>query len=226
MRDPIIVTGCARSGTSMSAGILNICGAFGGDMFGPNQHNQKGMFENKVIRQDISKPYLKKIGADPLGQKPLPNNRQVFEVSQREIKELRTRVVLAMQNQGYVDGPWFYKGAKSCLVWYLWHMAFPKAHWIVVRRNTTDIAKSCMRTRFMKAYNTEAGWVGWVGEHKKRFAEMKMAGLDVVDFWPIKMCNGDFSEAQKLIESLGMKWEDKLCRAFIDPKLYNNREVV
>ena len=36
MKDPILITGCARSGTSMIAGVINICGAFGGDMAGPN----------------------------------------------------------------------------------------------------------------------------------------------------------------------------------------------
>jgi len=225
MKDPFIVTGCARSGTSMTAGIINICGAFGGDMFGPNSYNQKGMFENKIIRQDISKPYLRKIGADPLGQKPLPNNRQIFEVSPNEIKEFRTRIVLAIQNQGYIDGPWFYKGAKACLVWYMWHRAFPTAKWVIVRRDTSDIIDSCLRTRFMKAYNTSEGWKGWVEEHKKRFSEMNIAGLDTFEFWPSQILDGDILHMRNLMEFLALDYDNnsRMIEAFIDPKLYRRK---
>ena len=44
MKEPILITGCARSGTSMVAGIINMSGAFGGVMAGPNKNNQKGNF--------------------------------------------------------------------------------------------------------------------------------------------------------------------------------------
>jgi len=221
MIDPIIITGAARSGTSMTAGLINICGAFGGDMFGPNEFNQKGMFENREIRQDIVKPYLKKIGVDPLGQRPLPNNRQIFEVSPRQIEVWKKLITESMIKQGYKDGPWFYKGAKCCLVWYLWHMAFPAAKWIVVRRNDRDIAKSCLKTRFMRAYKDEQGWMDWVQEHKKRFNEMKIVGLNIFEFWPSTAIKGDFSSAKEMIEWLELNWQDKLCRAFVDPKLYS-----
>jgi len=220
MIDPIIVTGCARSGTSMTAGMINICGAFGGEMFGPNKFNQKGMFENIEIRQNVSKPYLKKIGVDPLGQKPLPNNRQIFEVSKNDVQNLRMRAQLIMQSQGYIDGPWFYKGAKACLVWYLWHLAFPNAKWVIVRRDSIDIAKSCMRTRFMRAYSDRPGWLRWVDSHLRRFDEMHAAELDVQEFWPSKVIEGDYAYAQDFIEPLGLTWKEPLVRAFVDPTLY------
>ena len=220
MIDPIIVTGCARSGTSMTAGMINICGAFGGEMFGPNKFNQKGMFENIEIRQNVSKPYLRKIGVDPLGQKPLPNNRQVFEVSENDVRNLRMRAQLIMQAQGYIDGPWFYKGAKVCLVWYLWHRAFPDAKWVIVRRDSLDIAKSCMRTRFMRAYSDTPGWLRWIDSHQRRFDEMHAAELNVQEFWPSTVIDGDYAYAQDFIESLGLTWKDSLVKAFVDPTLY------
>jgi len=39
---PILVVGAARSGTSLVAGIINMSGAFGGVMAGPQKSNQKG----------------------------------------------------------------------------------------------------------------------------------------------------------------------------------------
>lgn len=67
-KSPILITGCARSGTSMVAGVINMCGAFGGSMSGPNHNNAKGMFENARVRNNIVKPYLRQLHVDPLGQ--------------------------------------------------------------------------------------------------------------------------------------------------------------
>lgn len=222
MKDPILITGCARSGTSMTAGIINICGAFGGDMFGPNKNNQKGMFENRDIRQNIVKPYLRKIGVDPMGQRPLPNNRQVFEVNQNQADKWKTDIERIFKRQGYRGGDWFYKGAKICLVWYLWHKAFPQARWIIVRRHEEDIANSCMRTNFMRAYNNKNGWIKWVKHHERRFDEMKSAGLNVFEFWPSYAIDGDYHHIKKMISFVGLDYDShrSLIQSFIDPSLY------
>ena len=220
MIDPILITGCARSGTSMTAGIVNICGSFGGEMFGPNKHNQKGMFENQEIRQQVVKPFLKRMGCDPMGQKPLPNNRQIFEISPHQGKKWRDRIQLIMKHQGYKDGSWFYKGAKICLIWRIWALAFPEAQFVIVRRETDDIVASCMRTAFMRAYKNKSGWARWVLKHEKRFHEMKQAGLNVVEFWPSRVIEGDFDYAKEFVEGLGLEYQDKLVKAFVDPTLY------
>lgn len=223
MKSPILITGAARSGTSMTAGIINICGAFGGIMAGPNSNNQKGMFENNEVRQNLVKPYLKSIGCDPLGQKPLPG-RQIFDVSQDQANAWKERVEGVMIAQGLKqDGPWMYKGAKSCLYWYLWHLAFPEAKWIIVRRDANDIARSCMRTSFMRAYNDVIGWLRWVEEHEKRFRQMQVAGLQVREVWPKKMIDGDFEEMKSAIEWLGLEWKEGLVHAFVDPALYGRK---
>lgn len=220
MEQPILITGCARSGTSMASGIIHLCGVFGGDMAGPNAHNQKGMFENLLIRQTMVKPYLSSIGCDPLGQKPLPNNRQVFEVSPTQGKQWAIGVIKIMKEQGYSDGPWFYKGAKSCLYWYLWHLAFPDAKWIIVRRDADDIAASCMRTSFMRKYRDALGWLHWVDTHERRFRQMKTAGLQIREVWPQKWIDGDFSEIKEAVDWLGLEWQETLIQSFVEPTLY------
>jgi hypothetical protein len=220
MKDPILITGCARSGTSLTAGIIHLCGAFGGDMFGPNKYNQKGMFENKEVRQSVVKPYLRKIGVDPLGQKPLPNNRQVFGIGNSEHIEWRNRIQEIYKHQGYIDGEWFYKGAKICLIWLIWHRAFPKAKWIIVRRNREDIANSCMRTAFMRAYTNQKGWLAWVEKHEKRFDEMRQMRLNLFEFWPSRILTGDFLHAEELSNFLELNYNRDLVETFIDPTLY------
>jgi len=227
---PILITGCARSGTSMFAGAINMCGAFGGEMSPPNRHNQKGMFENYKIRQNVVKPYLREIKADPMGQYPLPDVDNLW--IPRKWKEQVEKVFV---EQGYTKGPWFYKGAKMCLFWPAWHYAFPNAKWIIVRRRTPDILNSCQKTSFMRAFNQSdvrrkvnakderAGWLWWVHQHEKRFVEMIEAGLNVKQVWPERMVSGDYSQLYETLDWLGLNWKSDVLN-FIDPKLWHARK--
>jgi hypothetical protein len=230
MKAPILITGCARSGTSMVAGIINLCGAFGGTMSGPNHNNAKGMFENNEIRQNLVKPFLRDIGADPLGQYPLPDIENLLVPV-----NWQHRVESIMQSQGLKeDMTWMYKGAKMCLMWPVWFHAFPDAKWIIVRRKTSDIVNSCMRTGFMKAFGQkhiqkavgvdteEDGWKWWVREHEKRFMEMIMNGLNVKMVWPERMVERNYGQTQEMLEWLNLEWTDEIFD-FIEPKLWKAR---
>lgn len=232
MDEPILITGCARSGTSMVAGIINLCGAFGGRMSGPNKNNEKGMFENARIRQDIVKPYFRELKVDPLGQYPLPDIKGLkIPVNWRE------RVEEVMIDEGYPGGKWMYKGAKMCLHFPVWHYAFPNAKWIIVRRKTEDIVNSCMHTGFMRAFartenqravgaKTEAeGWTWWVEQHKARFVEMIMEGLNVKQVHPEKMIKGDYSQIHEMLEWLGLEWSSEIPN-FIEPKMWKARQKI
>jgi hypothetical protein len=232
IKEPILITGCARSGTSMVAGVINICGAFGGNMSGVNRNNEKGMYENVKIRNLILKPYLRDLGYDALGQFPLPDIDTLPIPS-----DLKKRVIDIMSSEGYKGGSWMYKGAKMCLTWPIWNHAFPDAKWIIVRRRSGDIADSCLKTNFMRAFqstnfqnavgvnNERDGWLWWVNKHLERFNEMMNEGLNIKIIWPERMINGDYSQLYEAIEWLGLKWNTKAL-SFIDPKLWHSRKKV
>lgn len=224
MQSPILITGAARSGTSLTAGIIQICGAFGGETAPSTMYNRKGMFENCEVRQGLTKPYLQSIGCDPLGQKPLPSTHKIFSVTAKEGMEWGEAVKKIFIRQGYESGPWYYKGAKACLLWYMWHLAFPDAKWVIVRREENDIARSCMQTRFMRSYHDILGWLKWVDTHKKRFLQMEAAGLNIREVWPVKIIDGDSSEIKSVVEWLGLEWEEKMVGAFVDPSLYGGKK--
>lgn len=231
MKAPILITGCARSGTSLVAGIINICGAFGGDMSGPNRNNEKGMFENSHIRQTVVKPFLTGMGADATGQYPLPDlDKMSIPVNWQH------QVESVIRKQGYQDGdPWMYKGAKMCLMWPVWNFAFPTAKWIIVRRKSSDIVNSCVRTGFMKAFimkekrdevgatTEQEGWLWWIHQHEERFREMMNAGLNTTVIWPERMVDGDYHQIKDMIEWLGLEWKSEEVMAFIEPKLWKSR---
>ncbi len=213
MIDPILITGCARSGTSMVAGVVHLSGAFGGKLVGPTPHNKRGMFENNEMRNTITKPYLKSIDMDPMGQSPLPDTTQLFNVS-----GWREKVERVLNQQGYKDGPWFVKEAKSCLIWPVWHHAFPHAKWVIVQRKEGDIIDSCLRTPFMRAFKDRAGWRGWIVHHLRCFEEMRLAGLDVTEIWPNP---SDLLPFQALVFKLGLEWSELSVKNFLSPELYH-----
>lgn len=221
---PILITGCARSGTSMTTGIINLCGAFGGKMAGSTNYNRKGMFENIEIREKIVKPFLESIGADPMCQKPLPDIEKAWESAYKwrdNNNRLQREILDVMRRQGYKEGKWFYKGAKSCLFWPMYYYAFPFAQWIIVRRDKADIANSCLRTGFMRKCTTFEEWCRWVEVHEKRFQEMKNMNLKIKEVWPQKMINGDFSEIKEVVEWCGLEFKEKEVKDFISPELWN-----
>ena len=232
MKDPILITGAARSGTSMVAAIINICGAFGGNMSGSNSNNAKGMFENARIRNNVVKPYFRDmLEADKLGQYPLPDTNDLPIPN-----NWKHKVEQVMIDEGYIDGSWFYKGAKMCLHWPVWDYAFPDAKWIVVRRKTSDIINSCMRTGFMRAFsnannqravdaqNEHDGWLWWVHQHEARFVEMITEGMNVRIVWPERMVEGDYKQIKDTIEWLGLEWQPQEVMNFIEPKLWKARD--
>lgn len=221
--DPILVTGCARSGTSLTAGIIHLCGAWGGSMVGPNPFNKKGMFENRGFKRRALKAFLKEMGVDPLGQKPLPDIQKVMDCARRgEGAVFRKRVVAELRGQGYMGGPWFWKGAKLCLIWPIVHDAFPSAKWVIVRRRAEDIADSCLRTSFMRAYDTAEGWLGWVEEHKLRFREMQNRGLRMMEVWPLELVSGSPARMKSVMTWLGLQWNDNAVGSFVDGSMFHH----
>lgn len=216
-QSPTLITGCARSGTSLVAGIINICGAFSGQTGPGNKYNAKGLFENQRIRA-IDKAYLTSIKVDPKGQNPLPNTSNLPIPN-----DWRRRIEEAMIADGYKDGPWFYKGARNCLTWPVWHFAFPNAKWVIVRRRSADIAESCLKTSFMNAYSTYEEWIKWINHHENCFVEMIQAGLNVKMVWPERMVRGDYEQIYELIEWLGLTWKSEQVMEFIEPKLWKSR---
>lgn len=197
----LLITGCARSGTSLTTQLLQAHGLQTG--------RTNGLFENTDIRERILKPMLESVGGDRLGQHPLPPRD-----AHPDAEELAGRVRAVLGDQ------WVYKDAKLCLVWRAWAEAFPGAKWLIVRRDAGDIARSCLRTPFMRAYNTAEGWLEWVGEHLQRFEDMR-AALNVREVWPADWIRGDLESLRDLADWLGLEFDQKVVEQIINPKLWN-----
>jgi len=224
VKSPIFITGCARSGTSMTAGVVHLCGAWGGKLAQATPYNKKGMFENRAIVQGMVKPLLIAVGADPMGQKPLPKIRDFEEIDSSEWRE---KFLKEMKYQGYKEDrdTLMYKGAKMCLMWTLWDRAFPDAKWIIVRRRSEDVIQSCLKTGFMSKYKDREGWLSWVREHVKRFREMFEDRLDIMEVFPQEMIDGNYTEIESVIKWAGLEWREQGVKEFISPELWKQESI-
>jgi hypothetical protein len=209
--DPIIMTGVPRSRTSLVAGIFQICGLELGDTCGPTTANKRGQFEHRPIIQSVEKPHLKKHGYCPKGQKPLPPFNLPIDYDRRD-EVLR----LFRPPNGRL---WGLKDCKSCLSFDSWKHAFPDATWIIINRDAHEIAKSCLKTSFMAAYNKKYDWLFWVYEYRKYLERAKLLAKEAYELDTGKLVKGDLTEIKDIIGKVDLKWNELQVQAFIDPKL-------
>lgn len=223
---PILITGVPRSGTSLTAGIIHLSRAWGGEMKSKFRNPRRGIFENTEI-QLASKIYLKyKLGVDPKGQESLPN---LFDLNiQNQLInsawDWRGKIVSIVRRQGYDYNlwkmPWFYKSSRVCLLWPMWYDAFPEAHWIIVKRNPHDIAQSCMDTGYMTAHSTIEGWEKWVDSYNMIFDDIKRSKIMYNVIEPERVINGDFDQIKSVVKDLGLVWRENQVKSFIKPNLW------
>lgn len=191
----ILITGCARSGTSLTAGILRAC----------------GLNEHTGVRDKIVKPYLTSIGADRMGQSRLPELEDL-----KPAPDWRARVTRAIGQ----PEPWGYKCAKACLIWPLWVEHFPDAKWVIVRRDKERIIDSCLRTHFMRAHKDRVGWGAWADGYIKRLEELKWEA-DCIEVWPDDAVKGDVEAYRPVVEFCGLDWNEDAVRAEINPRQWH-----
>ncbi len=209
LQSPILLTGIERSGSGIIARILQMAGAYTGAT--------TSRMENRALKSIVD-TYYKKIQCDIYGQFPIPHTRKI------KIDTCwNARVVKSLKESGYTgQSPWMYKSSRIGQVWPLWNNAFPDAKYIIVRRRSGDVIKSCLCTAYMHAYQREDvlaaigasneidGWKWWIHHHEDRFVEMMQNGLNCKVVWPDRMLDNDFTSIIELVEWVGLKWNDDI----------------
>ncbi len=207
---PVIVTGVQRSGATFIARILDICQVFTGTPL-------TGMRENKGIKYLID-DYYQKLQLHVEGQYPLPDvNNLLIPHNWHE------KVINELKKQNYNKKQvWMYKGHRACQMFPVWAHAFPNARWIIVRRRTGDIIRSCMHTSYMTAFDNQEDWKMWVREHENLFVEMIQTGLNCKVIWPERMARGDYQQIYEMLDWLKLRWNSKVISE-IDTMLWKSR---
>lgn len=208
--NPILVTGVERSGSTLVAHILDMCGVFSG--------NCNSMFENKAILQ-LHKYHTALFPETSLISIPVGWSDAVNK---------------CLKDEGLKGQPWMVKGSKLAQYWPIWQYSYPDAKWLIVRRRTGDIIQSCVKTGYMKQFKNpairekigvedeEQGWLWWTYQYQKKFVELVHHGANVRVVWPERMVDGDFSQMKETIEWLNLKWNSKIPEV-ITPLLAKSR---
>lgn len=217
----ILITGPARSGLSIVAGLIDNGGAFGGDVQCYISRYHATYLNDRILNQ-IVKPLLVELGVDPKGQEPLPDINKCHESSAELGHKMAVKLEDILIDQGYKDGSWYYQDGKICLAWPIWHVAFPKAKIVFVQREleghletlrTTSYMQHLDKTTWRFQKRSNEFWLKWIAEHKLRLDELsKCDTLDMKVVWPDKAIAGDFSEMQAMIEWLELEWNEKKAR--------------
>lgn len=190
----IFVTGCARSGTTLITRMLEACGAELGQAGGLAEHMP---FKNKVL-----KPYLKRMGADPLGQTPLPDTDNLLDYP-----EIKADIEAVTSDTEIV------KDVKTALIWPVLHEAFPDAKWLIVHRSPEKIAESCLRTSFMSKLSTKAEWIEWA-EHYHSLNDDIRENCNSMTIQTSKVID-DVWTLEPVINWLGLEFDDKKVKKTI-----------
>lgn len=217
--NPILVTGIQRSGSTIIAKIIAMCGAFTG--------KTTEMLENAKIKALVDL-YYTNLGLNTSDNKHFPNTQYLPILAnwKKSIEHI---------NDIDQTKPWMFKSSTNCQIWPMWNKTYPNAKWVIVRRRTGDIVHSCMHTAYMKTFKDPAnlkaigvsteqeGWLWWVHQHEKLFVEMIEAGLNCKIVWPERMASGDYTQVIEMVEWLGLKWDENIPKT-ISPLFRNSKQ--
>lgn len=241
---PIFILGLPRSGTSMITGAMEVCGVWLGSLI-------EDFFENIFLRECVNKPILSYLGVDPLGISKLPSLsdvpvemlpwvlqgaiRDLMAIKSHNFRrhrinhqigtgELASLMQEIIDHDGYRhDGPWAYKETKLTLLWPLYKHTFPHARWVIVRRDPQGFIESCLRAPFMNQHSKDVRfWKNVVKEYNARLDALKNSGARVFEISSDELPKGNFKAFKALVGDLGLSYNEKELKKFIDPTLWHS----
>ena len=212
---PILITGIPRSGTSLIAGSIALCGAWKGSTVGANLDNPKGFFEHKGLRDVIDYNIFVRLGWDPVKKLPPVN----YTVNNSNLKNIIWKI---LKNDGYKNNkPWLYKSPKASLIWRLYNDAFPRAKWIIVKRNEKSIINSLIKARSINFHSTDpVFWKSFIKEYNLRIEKLKETLTDYKEICSLEVINEDYSNFKKIINWLDLTFEKEKIEKFVIKNFY------
>lgn len=200
----ILVTGVERSGSTLISRVLQLCEA--------NTGLTNKMRENVSLRS-LTQRYLDSLNTGCF----MPTSNK-FENAPNWSKLVEN----ALSNEKIPNSmPFVFKYSGIAQMWPVWHLYYPDAKWIIVRRRTGDILNSLMETAYMSRFkndknikavnasNEKEAWLWWVHCYEDLFREMiATETLNYRIIWPERMRDGDFSQIRELVAWCGLDFNE------------------
>ncbi|MFQ3679488.1 MAG: FkbM family methyltransferase [Pseudanabaenaceae cyanobacterium] len=144
---PLVVTGMHRSGTSLTASLLQTLGTdLGQTLVAADRHNRKGYFEDldfvTLQRQLLQVACPADVGGWP--DWGWTEQEQLATEGWAAYREEAQRLIAARQERGH---PWGWKDPRTTLLLDFWRELLPQARYLLVYRWPWDVVDSILRLR-------------------------------------------------------------------------------
>jgi hypothetical protein len=139
----VCVLGMARSGTSLTTRILNLCGVYLGaedELLPPLPANPEGFWENVGIMK-VNEEILESFGGKWSEPPRLPPDWEASE----EMDSRRKSAVDLLEESFAGRKLWGWKDPRSCLTLPFWQQILPDLRYVICLRNPVDVAASVER---------------------------------------------------------------------------------
>jgi hypothetical protein len=156
----VCIIGTPRSGTSLTARILNLAGVYLGpesEMRPASAWNPKGFWENRDVVA-LNRRLLKSLDRDGLAPPKLPAGWASSEALTGERED--AQALLAKTFGGH--RLWGWKEAGGTLVLPFWQQLLPQMRYVICLRNPVDVVASAERIEGLSASEALAAWPGHV----------------------------------------------------------------
>lgn len=144
---PVLITGMHRSGTSMIARLLNLCGLYlgeQGEFIDPKPDNPRGFWEHLLFLQ-LDKFIVQKFGHDDVMTDEIPFLMQEgWEKDDRLY--MTTLWAKRMVHSMSASSPnWGWKDPRAALLLPFWYPLIPDLKVVICLRHPLDVAASLMK---------------------------------------------------------------------------------
>lgn len=182
-RQPLIILGMHRSGTSLLASWLQCCGLFIGHQLMPaGIGNKKGHFEDEQFV---------KLHRLLLRENTYPWQRWSRLPDFEQAAAALVSTVLTQHQQ-----PWGWKDPRTCLFIDKWHQVFPDARAVVIFRKPEDVVDSLIRRELVVQQRRKNRLAAWLVLNNYRNNEKKIANKHLQNW---------INYNQKIVEFLAEK---------------------
>lgn len=144
---PVLITGMHRSGTSMIARLLNLCGLYLGEpneMLPAQPDNPRGFWEHWCFQQ-IDKSIINSFGRDDVktGHLPLLMTEDWEKDTRLDTTYLWARRLVHSMNHSADN--WGFKDPRASILLPFWYQMIPDLKVIICLRHPLDVAASLMK---------------------------------------------------------------------------------
>lgn len=205
----VVVLGAARSGTSVTAGILEALGVDMGTVGSSRKWNPKGSFEDKDF-QKLNRDIFRMVEQSKSYWDP-PTQRQIME--QQSLAASRIQSLVAEKSSG--KSLWGWKNPRAVLTMELYLPYLINPHFVTVLRDPLATAKSSVKhTRGRIDLQQAIRLVDFYGKEIRAFFE-RHPELPNISLSFEDLVADPKKEAARLAEFLGLELtEDKLANVY------------